>query len=40
MKYTSHTAMVKRFKKFYYEYQNNGGSFTWKEFRNDNRFPH
>lgn len=38
--YASHTDRVRRFKKFYYEYQNNGGSFPWKEFRNDNRFPH
>lgn len=38
--YASHTARVKRFKKFYYEYQNWGGTMTWKEFRNDNRFPH
>jgi hypothetical protein len=38
--YASHTARVKRFKKFYYEYQAWGGTFDWKTFRNDNRFSH
>lgn len=40
MKYKTHTDRVKRFKKFYYEYLAWGGSFSWKQFRDDNRWPH
>lgn len=38
--YKTHKERVRRFKLFYYEYQAWGGSFDWRTFRDDNRWPH